>query len=108
MSEQKHSTGPLRLYAHRTDGGAEYLTDAYIECRNGHREGVFEGANIIIRLDGAPECIKGLNPAAVKALVEAAEYAVAHPTTGDVDADEARRCIIGREQLRSALAAIRQ
>ncbi len=40
------------LYYHKTDGGAEYLTDKFIECDNGHKEGIFEGANIIIRIDG--------------------------------------------------------
>ena len=40
------------LYYHKTTGGAEYLTDVFIECDNGHREGVFEGAKFIIRLDG--------------------------------------------------------
>lgn len=40
------------LYYHKTDGGAEYLTDEFIEHLNGHKEGVFEGANLIIRIDG--------------------------------------------------------
>jgi len=42
----------MRLYYHKTDGGAEYLTDKFIECPNGHREGVFEGARFIVRIDG--------------------------------------------------------
>lgn len=40
------------LYHHKTDGGAEYLTDKFILCPNGDKEGVFEGATIIIRIDG--------------------------------------------------------
>lgn len=44
----------IPLYHHKTDGGAEYLSDAYIECPNGDREGVFEGARYIVRLDGEP------------------------------------------------------
>ena len=40
------------IYYHKTDGGAEYLTDRYIECQNGHKEGVFEGATLVIRVDG--------------------------------------------------------
>jgi hypothetical protein len=40
------------LYYHQTDGGAEYLTDTFILCDNGHKEGVFEGANLVIRVDG--------------------------------------------------------
>jgi len=45
----------MRLYHHQTDGGAEYLMDTFIECPNGHKEGVFEGAKYIVRLDGEPE-----------------------------------------------------
>ena len=45
----------MKLYYHKTDGGAEYLTDKYIVCPNGEKEGVFEGATIIVRLDGEPE-----------------------------------------------------
>jgi hypothetical protein len=64
---------PTRLYQHKTDGGAEYLMDAFIECPNGHREGVFEGATIIIRLDGEPELLAcaGIDPAAVPELLAA-------------------------------------
>jgi hypothetical protein len=40
------------LYYHKTDGGAEYLTDAFMECPNGHKEGIFDGANLVIRIDG--------------------------------------------------------
>lgn len=42
----------MKLYHHKTDGGAEYLTDKYIVCPNGEKEGVFEGANFIVRIDG--------------------------------------------------------
>jgi len=42
----------MRLYYHKTDGGAEYLTDKYVLCSNGHKEGVFEGAKYIVRIDG--------------------------------------------------------
>ena len=42
----------MKLYYHKTDGGAEYLTDKYIDCPNGHKEGIFEGANYIVRIDG--------------------------------------------------------
>ena len=41
----------MRLYYHKTDGGAEYLFDAYIECPNGHREGVVRGAKYALRID---------------------------------------------------------
>jgi hypothetical protein len=42
----------MRLYYHKTDGGAEYLTDTYIVCPNGHKEGVSGNANIVVRIDG--------------------------------------------------------
>jgi hypothetical protein len=42
----------IKLYYHKTDGGAEYLMDAFIKCKGGHKEGVFEGANYVIRIDG--------------------------------------------------------
>ena len=41
----------MRLYYHKTDGGAEYLSDAYIECANGHREGIFKSAKYVLRTD---------------------------------------------------------
>jgi hypothetical protein len=42
----------MKLYYHKTDGGAEYLTDKYIVSPNGEKEGIFEGANYIVRIDG--------------------------------------------------------
>ena len=42
----------MKLYYHKTDGGAEYLMDKYIKCNNGHKEGIFEGAKYIVRIDG--------------------------------------------------------
>lgn len=41
-----------KLYYHHTGGGAEYLTDAFVVCPDGTREGIFEGATIIVRIDG--------------------------------------------------------
>ena len=40
----------MKLYYHRTDGGAEYYSTTYIESPNGHREGTFEG--VVMRTDG--------------------------------------------------------
>jgi len=41
------------LYYHKTDGGAEYLSSAYIECPNGHREGTFTAdVKVLLRVDG--------------------------------------------------------
>lgn len=42
----------MRLYYHKTSGGAEYLTNAYVTCPNGEREGVVRGATVIVRIDG--------------------------------------------------------
>lgn len=42
----------IQLYHHKTDGGAEYLTDNFVETPSGEKEGVFKDSNIIIRLDG--------------------------------------------------------
>ena len=45
----------IKLYYHKTDGGAEYLTDTFIPWsymgREG-KEGTFEGAKYIVRIDG--------------------------------------------------------
>lgn len=40
----------MKLYYHKTDGGAEYYSTTYIECPNGHREGTFDG--VVMRTDG--------------------------------------------------------
>ena len=45
----------IKLYHHKTDEGAEYLTDKYIKWEhNGKsgKEGVFSGAKYIVRIDG--------------------------------------------------------
>lgn len=42
----------MKLYYHKTSGGAEYLTDKFILCANGHKEGIFNGAKYIVRIDG--------------------------------------------------------
>ena len=42
----------IGLYYHKTDGGTEYLTDKYILTPNGHKEGIFNGAKYIVRIDG--------------------------------------------------------
>ena len=42
----------MKLYYHKTDGGAEYLMDNYIETPKGSKEGVFEGSKYIVRIDG--------------------------------------------------------
>lgn len=45
----------MKLYYHKTDGGAEYLMDNFIEFKHKgkkHREGVFEGSKYIVRIDG--------------------------------------------------------
>jgi len=43
----------MKLYYHKTDGGAEYLTDTFIKCINGHKEGTFtDKTKYIVRIDG--------------------------------------------------------
>jgi len=55
----------MRLYYHKTDGGAEYLTDTFIECSNGHKEGtVTSETKYVVRIDGDIEqdaelCVRG-------------------------------------------------
>jgi len=41
-----------KLYYHKTDGGAEYLTDRWVQNPDGSKEGVFDDAKFIIRIDG--------------------------------------------------------
>ena len=41
-----------RLYYHKTDGGAEYLTDRWKRNPDGSKEGVFKGSSFIVRIDG--------------------------------------------------------
>lgn len=43
----------MKLYYHKTDGGAEYLFDTFIETENGYREGVInKNTRYIVRIDG--------------------------------------------------------
>ena len=42
----------MKLYYHKTDGGAEYLTDKFIISPDGSKEGIFEGSKYIVRIDG--------------------------------------------------------
>ena len=43
----------MKLYYHKTDGGAEYLFDTFIECESGHKEGTISDATkYIVRIDG--------------------------------------------------------
>jgi len=62
MTSPKHSNAWKRgnvmaksrrkLYYHKTDGGAEYLTDKWMRNPDGSKEGVFKNAKYIIRIDG--------------------------------------------------------
>jgi len=43
----------MKLYYHKTDGGAEYLFDTYIKCHNGHKEGSMnDKTKYVVRIDG--------------------------------------------------------
>jgi hypothetical protein len=49
----KKHTNLINLYHHKTDGGAEYLTDTFILCKSGHKEGCFnDKTKYVIRIDG--------------------------------------------------------
>lgn len=63
MKKTTKPTPRTKLYPHTTDGGAQYLMDAFIQCQNGHKEGICEGAKYIIRLDGQPEIVRAPIPA---------------------------------------------
>lgn len=43
----------MKLYYHKTTGGAEYLFDTFIECDNGHKEGTINNkTKYVVRIDG--------------------------------------------------------
>jgi hypothetical protein len=42
----------MKLYYHKTDGRAEYLTDKFVKCLSGHKEGTFRNAKYVVRIDG--------------------------------------------------------
>ena len=43
----------MKLYYHKTDGGAEYLMNTYIKCESGHKEGVLnDKTKYVVRIDG--------------------------------------------------------
>jgi hypothetical protein len=43
----------MKLYYHKTDGGAEYLFDTFVECENGHRHGILDDrTKYVVRIDG--------------------------------------------------------
>jgi len=43
----------MRLYYHKTSGGAEYLFDTFLECEDGHREGIInDDTKYVVRIDG--------------------------------------------------------
>lgn len=44
---------PIKLYHHKTDGGAEYLFDTFIKCPNGEKEGTInDKTKYTVRIDG--------------------------------------------------------
>ena len=42
----------IKLYYHKTDGGAKYLTDKWTRNPDGSKEGVSKNARYIVRIDG--------------------------------------------------------
>jgi predicted nucleic acid-binding Zn ribbon protein len=55
IADLTRRTQTIKLYHHQTDGGASYLADKFKVCPDGRKEGVFENAVVIVRLDGHPE-----------------------------------------------------
>ena len=52
----------MKLYYHKTDGGAEYLMDTYIKCKDGHKEGAMnDKTKYVVRIDGDIEKDAELN-----------------------------------------------
>ncbi len=92
---------PIKLYHHKTDGGAEYLTDKFIVCPDGTKEGIFNDAEYIIRLDGNPE----LRSRTASDLLGAAKNLLTkidNITTDDFSLGAEK---VEREALRQAIAA---
>jgi len=57
LDEQKKSNKnkneTIKLYYHKTDGGAEYLFDTFIKCKDGGNEGIINNkTKYIVRIDG--------------------------------------------------------
>jgi len=43
----------MKLYYHKTDGGAEYLFDTYIKSESGRKEGaITDKTRYVVRIDG--------------------------------------------------------
>ena len=43
----------MKLYYHKTAGGAEYLFDTFIKCKDGHKEGAInDKTKYVVRIDG--------------------------------------------------------
>ena len=56
--ERNEKRRKIKLYYHKTDGGAEYLFDTFISCADGRKEGAIKDeTKYVIRLDGQPELI---------------------------------------------------
>jgi hypothetical protein len=102
----------MRLYHHKTDGGAEYLTDKCIDCPDESKEGVLEGATIIVRIDGditrdAEISLGGVYDAA-RDLLAIANNVVSLAGFGandySISADERAAFVRLRDQARAAIA----
>jgi hypothetical protein len=87
----------MKLYHHKTDGGAEYLMDTFIQCdycnkcqaktpkdrkkncsvcgTEKHKEGIFKGAKYIVRIDGDIEKDAELNVSEPEGWSECNHYA---------------------------------
>lgn len=92
----------MKLYYHKTDGGAEYLYDTFVVCPNGHKEGAIDGASFIVRIDGNIEQDAELQSPLVRDLLMSLSALYAHADEPDSDAfvlaRELARLVIDRAE----------
>lgn len=80
-----------KLYHHKTDGGAEYLTDTFIAWKHNGKRGkegrVTSDTKICIRLDGHPELIANRSMDELVANAKALLFAI-EPNRGDLSRNQ--------------------
>ena len=64
MKKTTKPTPRTKLYPHTTDGGAQYLMDAFVKCPNGHNETFAANARLIA---AAPAMLEALRAVAALA-----------------------------------------
>lgn len=94
-----------KLYHHKTDGGAEYLTDTFIAWKHNGKKGkegtITHETKICVRLDGQPELLRADNAALIEALEDCLKivdrYRATHLGDGDICAMNARAALAQAE-----------